>query len=803
MGGALDKAKLCCVDGARGVRAERQVLMVVSIVKRDGRTVDFHEEKITDAIEKAFQACGAMQNRSVAEKISAKVVEKLNAGAIEGTPTVEGVQDLVEETLIEEGFVQTAKSYILYRAERSRVRDVNSRLIQTLRDITFSKASDSDMKRENANIDADTAMGTMLKYGSESAKQFYEMCVIDPKYARAHREGDIHIHDMDFYTLTTTCCQIQLKKLFKGGFSTGHGVLREPNDISSYTALACIAIQSNQNDQHGGQAICDFDYGLADGVRKTYRRLFKKHLAEALDLLADLEDARETAQDVTAQAEEKTGVVAALDMPADYEAAVKAALTEAGVDQAAIDRAWAYTIKNAYNDTDRATFQAMEALVHNLNTMHSRAGAQTPFSSVNYGMDTSPEGRMVIKNMLLATEEGLGSGETPIFPVQIFRVKEGVNYNPEDPNYDLFKLAMHCSAKRLFPNFSFLDAPFNAQYYKGTPETEIAYMGCRTRVMGNVYDPDREVTPGRGNLSFTSINLPRLAIRSHGDLDLFFDLLDSKLALCVGQLDERFEIQCRKKVYNAPFLMGQGVWIDSEKLGPNDEQREVLKHGTLSVGFIGLAECLKALTGKHHGESPESQKLGLEIIGHMRSYLDRLSQERKLNYGLIATPAEGLSGRFVRMDRARYGSIPGVTDRDYYTNGFHVPVYYNISAFDKIAIEAPYHALTNAGHISYIELDGDPTENLEAFESVIRYMKDSGIGYGSVNHPVDRDPVCGFNGIIGDTCPKCGRTEDEGPVGFERIRRITGYLVGTLDRFNDAKRSEEADRVKHHVPGQK
>ncbi len=773
-------------------------VMVETIIKRDGRTTEFHEEKIAEAVEKAFSACAAMQDRKVADEIAAKVVAKLEEGAIEGTPTVEGVQDLVEETLIESGFVQTAKAYILYRAERNRVRDVNSRLMQTLNDITFSKASDSDMKRENANIDADTAMGTMLKYGSESAKQFYEMCVIDPRFAKAHREGDIHIHDMDFYTLTTTCCQIELRKLFKDGFSTGHGVLREPNDIASYTALACIAIQSNQNDQHGGQSVCDFDYGLADGVRKTYRRLYKKHLAEALDLLTSIEDERTFTEDMLARVEEATGTVASLSLDPDFRAAVKDELIAAEVPADTAEAALAYAEKNAERDADRATFQAMEALVHNLNTMHSRAGAQTPFSSVNYGMDTSPEGRMVIKNMLLATEEGLGSGETPIFPVQIFRVKEGVNYNPGDPNYDLFKLAMHCSAKRLFPNFSFLDAPFNAQYYKGTPETEIAYMGCRTRVMGNVFDPEREVTPGRGNLSFTSINLPRLAIRSKGDLDLFFDLLDSKLQLVTAQLDERFEIQAKKKVYNAPFLMGQGVWIDSENLKPTDEQREVLKHGTLTTGFIGLAECLVALTGKHHGESDEAQRLGLEIVGHMRSYCDRISKERGMNYTLIATPAEGLSGRFVRIDRERYGSIPGVTDRDYYTNGFHVPVYYNISAFDKIAKEAPYHALTNGGHISYIELDGDPTENLEAFESVIRYMKECGMGYGSVNHPVDRDPVCGYNGIIEDTCPKCGRSEADGQ-SFERIRRITGYLVGTLDRFNDAKRAEEADRVKHSI----
>ena len=772
--------------------------MVESIIKRDGRAVDFHQEKIAEAVEKAFRASGAMQPRGVADGIAERVVEKIESGAIEGTPTVEGVQDLVEETLIEEGFTQTAKAYILYRAERNRVRDVNSRLIQTLKDITFSKASDSDMKRENANIDADTAMGTMLKYGSESAKQFYEMCVLDPRYARAHCEGDIHIHDLDFYTLTTTCCQIELRKLFKGGFSTGHGVLREPNDIASYAALACIAIQSNQNDQHGGQSVCDFDYGLADGVRKTYRKQFKKHLAEAMDLLSDIEDARTWAQDTLAGIEEATGTVAAVELDPAYREALEEKLKGVLPDEVA-ERVFAYTEKNAYNDTDRATFQAMEALIHNLNTMHSRAGAQTPFSSVNYGTDTSAEGRMVIRNTLLATEEGLGSGETAIFPVQIFRVKEGINYNPGDPNYDLFKLAIHCSAKRLFPNFSFQDSPFNLPYYKGTPETEISYMGCRTRVMGNVYDPSREVTPGRGNLSFTSINLPRLAIRSHGDIDLFFDLLDSKLHLCVGQLDERFEIQAQKRVYNSPFLMGQGVWIDSEKLKPDDEVREVLKHGTLSVGFIGLAETLKALTGKHHGESAESQKLGLEIVGHMRAYLDRLSQQTHMNYTLLATPAEGLSGRFVRMDRARYGSIPGVTDREYYTNSFHIPVYYDIEAFRKIELEAPYHALTNAGHISYVEMDGDPSENLEAFEAVIRHMKECGIGYGSINHPVDRDPICGYNGIINDECPKCGRHEEDAEVGFERIRRITGYLVGTLDRFNDAKRAEERDRVKHHI----
>ncbi len=771
-----------------------------TIIKRDGRTAPFDEIKIVDAIDKAFIASGNLDGRATATDLADQVVAKIAAGAIEGTPTVEGIQDLVEEVLIENGFVQTAKRYIRYRDERSRIRESNTALMKTLDEITSSDAAESNVMRENANIDADTAMGTMLKYGSESAKKYYEMKVIAPEFSTAHREGDIHIHDMDFYTLTTTCCQIDIIKLFQGGFSTGHGVLREPNSITSYSALACIAIQSNQNDQHGGQSITNFDYGMALGVRKTYKSKYKKNLAAALELLAGQEDCLDEVKHLVDEVSSRTGSQPQLKVDVDYMKAEKRALVEKfDLDEDTVAKAQAYALRAAEKDTDRETYQAMEAFIHNLNTMHSRAGAQTPFSSINYGMDTSPEGRMVMRNILLATESGLGHGETPIFPIQIFRVKEGINYNPEDPNYDLFKLACECSAKRLFPNFSFQDSPFNLQYYKGTPETEIAYMGCRTRVIGNVYDKAREVTPGRGNLSFTSINLPRLGIRSKGDIELFFELLDNKLELCCKQLLERFEIQCSKKVYNAPFLMGQGVWIDSDKLRWDEEQREVLKHGTLSVGFIGLAETLVALIGEHHGQSERAQNLGLEIVGYMRSFMDRMSAKMGLNFTLLATPAEGLSGRFVRMDRARYGSLPGITDRDYYTNSFHVPVYYDISAFDKISIEAPYHALTNAGHISYIELDGDPMDNLEAFEAVIRHMHDCGMGYGSINHPVDRDPVCGFNGIIGDVCPKCGRRDGEDGPKFERIRRITGYLVGTLDRFNDGKRAEEADRVKHEI----
>ena len=731
--------------------------------------------------------------RDVAEKTCA-LYEQLHGSQ---EPTVEEIQDLVEKELIECGHAQTAKAYILYRYERTRDREVKSNLMKIMNELTFDSAKDSDIKRENANIDGDTAMGTMLKYGSSAAKEFYEMRVLKPEHAKAHRNGDIHIHDLDFLTLTTTCCQIDLIQLFQHGFSTGHGFLREPNDISSYSALACIAIQSNQNDQHGGQSVPNFDYAMAGGVKKTYRKRYLQNVARALELLTDIEEPQAFVKSYAAAIQQETGLIPCLANNNGYQEAEAQKLSERlTADQIATVQAFAK--KNAYQETNRATYQAMEALIHNLNTMNSRAGAQTPFSSINYGTDTTPEGRMVIENVLLAEEAGLGNGETPIFPIHIFKVKEGVNYNKEDPNYDMFKLACRVSAKRLFPNFAFLDAPYNLQYYKpGDYRTEIAYMGCRTRVIGNEYDPTREIVTGRGNLSFTSINLPRLAIKANGDIDKFFTLLNNMMDLTIEQLTDRFAIQCQKKVRNYPFLMGQGVWLDSEGLGPDDSVAEVLKHGTLSVGFIGLAETLKALIGKHHGESAEAQELGLKIIQTMRDRTDLESKKTGLNFSVLATPAEGLSGRFVRMDRERYGVIPGVTDRDYYTNSFHVPVYYPIRAVDKIRLEAPYHALTNGGHISYVEMDGDPVQNVAAFEKVIRCMKEAGIGYGSVNHPVDRDPCCGFTGIIGDSCPQCGRTEHSGDVGFERIRRITGYLVGTLDRFNDAKRAEEHDRVKH------
>lgn len=769
--------------------------MITKIKKRDGREVPFTIEKIANAIFKAASATGG-KDYETAIGLAEKVVEYLESVYGKSIPEVESIQDAVEKVLIETGHARTAKEFILYRAERTRTREMNTRLMKVFEDLTFKDAKDNDLKRENANIDSDTAMGTMLKYGSEGAKQFYEMYVLKPEHARAHNEADIHIHDLDFLTLTTTCCQIDIVKLFKDGFSTGHGYLREPNDITSYSALACIAIQSNQNDQHGGQSIPNFDYGMSMGVAKTFIKGYKQNLRKALELLTDRDMEPEINQACDAILEEHN-IKPALNRMEQYTKLEKKYLLQHVSDEAVLEKAQDFAVKKTDIETDRITYQAMEAFVHNLNTMHSRAGAQTPFSSINYGTDTTPEGRIVIKNLLLATEAGLGSGETPIFPIHIFKVKDGINYKEGDPNYDLFKLACRVSAKRLFPNFSFIDAPFNLKYYKeGDPDTEIAYMGCRTRVIGNVYDSSRETIFGRGNLSFTTVNLPRIALRSNKNINIFFEELDKRIDLVIDQLYERFLIQAKKRVKNYPFLMGQGVWIDSDKLNWDDEVGEVLKHGTLSMGFIGLAECLKALTGKHHGESEQAQNLGLEIIGYMRKRMDEASKKYNMNFTLLATPAEGTSGRFVKYDKKLFGEVEGVTDREYYTNSFHVPVYYHINAINKIKIEAAYHELTNAGHITYVEVDGDPLNNLEAFEKIIKAMKEAGIGYGSINHPVDRDPACGYTGIIGDTCPKCGREEDENSH-FERIRRITGYLVGTLERFNDAKQAEVRDRVKH------
>ena len=749
--------------------------MIQSIIKRDGRVVLYDQNKIAAAILKALEVSGD-GNASDAARVANDVQRELESKFTKEAPNIEAIQDAVERQLMNHGFNAAAKAYILYRANRTRAREGNTALMKTIDEITNIDARISDMKRDNANIDGNTAMGSMLQIGAAGAKAYNEMYLLRPEHAKAYREGDIHIHDFDFYSLTTTCCQIDILKLFHGGFSTGHGYLREPKSIQSYAALAAIAIQSNQNDQHGGQSIPNFDYGMAEGVAKTYRKAFTRRLKDAVEDYLDLEDEENAVSALVAEAEEKSGETARLENSETFIAAVAAGLTaKFDLEEKLARKLIARAAQRAYKKTDRDTKQAMEGFVHNLNTMHSRAGAQTPFSSINYGTDTTPEGRMVIRNILLALDAGLGHGETCIFPIHIFKVKEGVNYNEDDPNYDLFRLSMRVSAKRLFPNYTFLDSPYNLQYYvPGRPETEVATMGCRTRVMGNVYDPSRQIAYSRGNLSFTSINLPRLAIEANGDEKAFYEKLQYMLELVTQQLLDRFEIQANKHIYNYPFLMGQGVWLDSDNLGLQDDLREVLKHGTLSIGFIGLAETLTALYGQHHGQSEELQQKGLEIIGYMRDYCDRKSREITMNITLLGTPAEGLSGRFIRMDQKRYGKIKGVTDREYYTNSFHIPVWYDISVYDKIRLEAPYHALCNAGHISYVELDGDTARNVEAFEAVVRCMHDFGVGYGSINHPVDRDPVCGYVGIIGDVCPRCGRREGEeiAPERVEELRRM-------------------------------
>lgn len=746
--------------------------MIRFIVKRDGRKVSFNQQKIANAIKKALMSVhpdddATPEDEELVVKLTAEVVGLIES-EVNRVPTVEHTQDLIEKILIKHDLADEAKNFILYRQQRTNIRTYNADLTRIYRDLTSKSTADMDLKRENANIDANAPMGLMLRFGSEGSKDFVRRYVLKPEHAMAHSNGTIHIHDLDFYLLTINCCQISLKNLFERGFSTGHGFLREPQSIQSAAALCCIAIQSNQNDMHGGQSIPMFEYDLAPYVAISYL----KHLGKVIQISLrrddfDMKSLRAFGENLYKQENSLLTGHSQAVLRAEVENRIKDLYTGADL-QELLD----YIMAESLKLTERETYQAMEAVIHNLNSMQSRAGAQVPFSSINYGTGTTPEQRMIMKNVLLATDAGLGGGETPIFPVQIFKVKDGINTREGDPNYDLFRLACAVSAKRLFPNFSFLDAPYNMQYYQpGRPETEVAVMGCRTRVFGNVYDKSKQIIPGRGNLSFTTVNLPRLGIEAHGSVSTFFSSLDKVMEMVCVQLLDRFDIIAQKHVYNYPFLMGQGVWIDSEKLNLDDKISEVIKHGSLSVGFIGLAETLVALTGKHHGESEESQRLGLEIISHMREFMDKKADESGLNFSLFSTPAEGLSGRFVKIDRKIYGELKGITDRQYYTNSFHVPVYYNISAADKLRIEGPYHALCNAGAISYVEMDGDLTRNVDAFEKVILFMKECGIGYGSINHPVDRCPVCGYVGVINDVCPKCGRRDGEG-VTIERLSKL-------------------------------
>lgn len=863
--------------------------MVKTVIKRDGRKVPFDETKIYNAINKASSI---IDSAVLNTEIVSHVINNIDKEEI----SVEEIQDLVEKALVEFDQYDTAKAYILYRDQRTKARDLNSTLNKTLQELVSVEANDSDLKRENANIDGNAPMGIMLQFGSEISKKFTLDNLLNPTIARAHKEGDLHIHDLNFYPITWNCCQIPAGKLLKHGFSTGHGHIRKPNNIQTAAALMCILIQSNQNEMYGGQAIPTFEYDLAPYVVKS----FIKHFTRLMKIEGFDQNSRDLLEKEINQEYEKKGTIG--DSFFTIPNSTLAEKLNAG--------AWEFTKQD--------TYQAMEALIHNLNTMQSRAGAQVPFSSINYGTGTTYEQRLIIESVLKATDAGLGNGETPIFPVQVFKVMDGVNANPEDPNYDLFELACKVSAKRLFPNFSFPGASYNLPYYKkGHPETELAVMGCftkghwikvintktfkiekveiskfveefnykeyrvwdslegeyveilnvinnpetnnfyqvkydgklvltvtedhyfplvgkgrtnvkdikkgdllyrsnaikattyspstvtevkqlkllkaksycletssdhfdvnglvsnncRTRVMANDYDPEHQIPVGRGNIAFTTINLPRIGISSNHSITTFYHKLDKTLDLAYISLIDRFNLLKQKHAYNFPFLLGEGVWLGSEKLKPEDTIEEVLKQGTLSIGFIGLAECLKALIGKHHGESEEAQKLGIEIITHMRKYCDDKVKETGLNFSLFATPAEGISGRFTKLDRAKYGSIEGVTDREYYTNSSHIPVYYPISAAKKIELEAPYHELCNAGHIGYVECDGDLTKNVKAFMDIILYMKKCNWTYGSINHPVDRCPVCGYVGIINDICPKCGRKDKEG-VTIEHLREI-------------------------------
>ena len=754
--------------------SEESNLKDIIVIKRNGKKVPFDETKIALAIQKGFDSVDDEDNRKYDSKDIQKVLDRVIKNIEEQKPEklkIEEVQDLIESSLKHYNYNEVYESFSNYREKRRESREFffddkkKHKFLKTIESLGLKSSFEDNSKRENANVNGDTAMGTMLQYGSTISKEFSKAYLMKKKYSELHDEGYIHIHDLDFYAMgTTTCNQLDLEKLFKTGFSTGHGHIRPPKDIMSYAALAAIVIQANQNDQHGGQAIPAFDYYLAPGVLMTFKKQLKQTISEFIDLMGfsnylNMNTIVKEIDKITTITIDKN----------TFEKFIK--------DNEVLDRLFSMAIEKAYMKTNRITYQAMEGFIHNLNTMHSRAGAQVPFSSINFGTDTTAEGRMVIKNYLYALDSGLGRGETPIFPISIFKVKEGINFNKEDPNYDLFRLSCEVSAKRLFPNFSFIDSKFNKEYYKeGDYKTEVGYMGCRTRVMANVADPSKAITPGRGNLSFTSINLVRLGIKHgivNGETDLkgFYQELKELLEDVKDQLLERYQYQCEKRVYNFPFLMGQGIWLDSEKLKPTDKVRRVLKHGTLSIGFIGLAECLKALIGKHHGESEEAEKLGREIISFMRKQIDEYANSYTLNFSLIATPAEGLSGRFTKIDRAIYGKLKGITDRDYYTNSFHVPVYYNTSIKHKIEVEAPYHALTNGGHISYIELDGDTSANVDAFEKVVRLMKEYEIGYGAINHPVDRDPVCGYVGVINDTCPRCGRKDKEA-VSFERLQSL-------------------------------
>lgn len=653
-------------------------------------------------------------------------------------------------------------------------------LAQTIIDV-----QDQDITRENANMNGESFSGKMSKLGSEFSKWYAKHSILPQELVTAIDQNEVYVHDLDQYVLgTTNCIFIPFDKLLARGFNTGNGSVRPPNSITTAMALTAIIFQSQQNAQYGGVSASKLDWDLAPYINKS----FQKHFIKAQQLI-----------------QEQAKVLAAPDgseIPFE-EAAGYDTFEHLTFSNKQLAVRYPETYRFARLQTIEETNQAAEALIHNLNTMSSRAGGQIPFTSINYGTCTSEEGQLIIDAILNATIKGLGHGETPVFPIQIFKCKQGVNQLPGEPNYELFLKSIECSSKRLYPNFANIDAPCNAAYYvAGEPDTEFGTMGCRTRVIGDRYGRNR--LSGKGNLSFNTINLVKLGIdygicleaRSEADEEAFYQALQNKLDIALLGLLHRYKIQAGQKAKASDFMMREDVWEGGSQLAPDESVHDLLKHGSLSIGFIGIAECMKALYGKHHAEDKDVYRKAVDLIRFMRQYCDRKSEEHNLNITLFATPAEGLSGKFTKQDRAKYGTISGVTDREYYTNSFHIPVYYSIQAAAKIKLEAPFHELCNAGAISYIELDGNARNNKEAFLKIVQYALSQDISYFSVNHPIDRCPVCGYEGIIGNTCPVCCTSEEEQP--FRRLRRVTGYLTGDyLTRFNAAKVAEVKDRVKH------
>ena len=753
------------------------------IIKRDGRKVDFDPSKIYHAVDQAMTAIGlrkvsaASNEESIntfADQVTHLVTDKIEHLQV-ASISVEQIQDLVEETLIEQNRSDIAKHYIVYRQQRSDAREINSSTNEMIDHILHVTSADDDDKRENGNINTDAVMGSMLKIGSSVTKNYNLAKLLNPKHVKMHRDGVIHMHDLDFMSLCANCLFIPLNKLLRDGFSTGHGFLRSPTTIRSAAALTCIAIQSSQNDMFGGQAIPSFDYYLAPYVAKSFVRHFSDYL-EIVTSISDTVRKEYFIRPLDAFIMKHNGIYKYRDeVKAQYDIlrAQPCLEEDKNVDtEQQFTDAWKY----AERKTIQETHQAMEALTHNLCSMQSRAGSQTPFSSVNFGLDTSWEGRLISSEVLDAGYAGLGHGETALFPITIFKMKKGVN-DKGSPNYDLFQKACKVTALRMLPNFVNVDAPFNLEYYQpDRPETHVATMGCRTRVLSNVYDKNHVQTDGRGNLFWTTINMPYLALEAKeqaGDIITnFFRRLDEVIDDVIDFSHDRFNIIAHRKAYNFPFLMGQHEYVGSDELLPDGDIREVIKNGTIAIGFIGLAETLLTLVGKHHGESDEAQALGLKIIQHMKDRADRQTKLENINYSVMGSPAEGCTGRLCKAIKKRWGVIPGITDKPYLVNSTHVPPSYKTTLVHKVEIEAPYHALCLGGHIWYGEIDANTAANVEAVERIVTYIASKGCGYFSLNHPMMRDPICGYVGAPAPdgSCPRCGRKEFEGVAAWKLLQ---------------------------------